>query len=214
MEARMDSPPTEGSFEYDVVVMGGALSGAATATLLLRQNPGIRILILEKSAKLSRRVGEATVEVSAYFMGRVLGLTQYLNESHLAKQGLRFWFTNGEVKTLAEASELWPLYQVRVPSYQMDRAAFDEEVLRRAGIAGAEILRPEKVIEVKLQTGKQQTVTFRNGDGTRTVRERWIVYASEVAAILARKQGWWKRNIEHPPAAAWSMWKGVKDWDS
>src|SRR5207253_9233017 len=86
MEARMDSPPTEGSFEYDVVVMGGALSGAATATLLLRQNPGIRILILEKSAKLSRRVGEATVEVSAYFMGRVLGLTQYLNESHLAKR--------------------------------------------------------------------------------------------------------------------------------
>src|SRR5881227_4509406 len=94
MEAPMDSPRTEGSAEYDVVVMGGALSGAATATLLLRQNPGIRILILEKSAKLSRRVGEATVEVSAYFMGRVLGLTQYLNESHLAKQGLRFWFTD------------------------------------------------------------------------------------------------------------------------
>ncbi len=92
--------------------MGGALSGGATATLLLRQNPGIRILILEKSTKLSRRVGEATVEVSAYFMGRVLGLTQYLNESHLAKQGLRFWFTNDEVKTVAEASELGPLYQV------------------------------------------------------------------------------------------------------
>ena len=90
MEAPMDSPAPEGSVEYNVVVMGGALSGAATATLLLRQNPGIRVLILEKSAKLSRRVGEATVEVSAYFMGRVLGLTQYLNESHLAKQGLRF----------------------------------------------------------------------------------------------------------------------------
>jgi flavin-dependent dehydrogenase len=194
MEARMDSPPTEGSFEYDVVVMGGALSGAATATLLLRQNPGIRVLILEKSTKLSRRVGEATVEVSAYFMGRVLGLTQYLNESHLAKQGLRFWFTNGEVKTLAEASELGPLYQVRVPSYQLDRAAFDEEVLRRAGIAGAEILRPATVIDVQLQPGKEQTVTFRNGDGTRTVRSRWIVDASGVAAILARKQGWWKSN--------------------
>ena len=65
---------------YDVLIMGGALSGGATATLLLRQNPGIRILIVEKSTKLSRRVGEATVEVSAYFMGRVLGLTQYLNE--------------------------------------------------------------------------------------------------------------------------------------
>ncbi|HEU0272969.1 MAG TPA: NAD(P)/FAD-dependent oxidoreductase [Candidatus Udaeobacter sp.] len=199
---------------YDVVIIGGALSGAATAILLLRQNPGIRVLILEKSAKLSRRVGEATVEVSAYFMGRVLGLTQYLNESHLAKQGLRFWFTNGEVKTLADASELGPLYQVRVPSYQLDRAVFDEEVLRRAGIAGAEILRPATVTEVELQAGKEQTITFRNGDGCRSVRSRWIVDASGVAAILARREGWLKTNTEHPTAAAWSRWKGVKDWDS
>ena len=213
MEAHM--PPHSDHVDfYDVVIMGGALSGAATATLLLRQNPGIRVLILEKSTKLSRRVGEATVEVSAYFMGRVLGLTQYLNESHLAKQGLRFWFTNGEVKTLAEASELGPLYQVRVPSYQLDRAAFDEEVLRRAGAAGAEIVRPAPVIDVQLQPGKEQTVTFRNGDRTRTVRSRWIVDASGVAAILARKEGWWKNNAEHPTAAAWSRWKGVKDWDS
>jgi 2-polyprenyl-6-methoxyphenol hydroxylase-like FAD-dependent oxidoreductase len=65
---------------YDVVIIGGALSGGPTATLLQRQNPGIRILILEEATKLSRRVGEATVEISAYFMGRVLGLTQYLGE--------------------------------------------------------------------------------------------------------------------------------------
>src|SRR4029079_12992860 len=97
---------------YDVLIMGGALSGGATATLLLRQNPGIRILILEKSTKLSRRVGEATVEVSAYFMGRVLGLTQYLNESHLAKQGLRFWFTKVEVKTFAEERAISTIYTV------------------------------------------------------------------------------------------------------
>ena len=199
---------------YDVVVIGGALSGGATATLLLRQNPGIRVLILEKSAKLSRRVGEATVEVSAYFMCRVLGMTQYLNESHLNKQGLRFWFTNDEVKTLADASELGPLYQVRVPSYQLDRAAFDEEVLRRAGVAGAHIMRPVTVTDVQLSSGKEQTVTFRNGDGTRTVPSRWIVDASGVAALIARKGGWWKSNTEHPTAAAWSRWRGVKDWDS
>src|ERR1700760_4336859 len=90
--------------QYDVVVIGGALSGAATATLLLRRNPGIRVLIVEKSAKLTRRVGEATVEISAFFMGRVLGMTKYLNESHLVKQGLRFWFKNDDVNNLGEAS--------------------------------------------------------------------------------------------------------------
>src|SRR6202049_1143067 len=150
----MNSTTSENG-NYDVVVIGGALSGGATATLLLQQNPGIRILILEKSAKLSRRVGEATVEVSAYFMGRVLGMTQYLNESHLNKQGLRFWFTNDEVKTLGEASELGPLYQVRVPSYQLDRAAFDEEVLRRATAAGAQLVRPATITDVRLSSGNE-----------------------------------------------------------
>ena len=199
---------------YDVVIMGAALSRGGDCCSPTAAKSGIRVLILEKSTKLGRRVGEATVEVSAYFMGRVLRLTQYLNESHLAKQGLRFWFTNGEVKTLAEASELGPLYQVRVPSYQLDRAAFDEEVLRRAAAAGAEILRPVTINDVQLRSGKEQTVTFRSEDGTRTVRSRWVVDASGVAAILARREGWWKSNTEHPTAAAWSRWKGVKDWDS
>ncbi|MFZ3376032.1 MAG: NAD(P)/FAD-dependent oxidoreductase [Chthoniobacterales bacterium] len=214
MEAQTQNGSAEVADTYDVVIMGGALSGGATATLLLRHNLGIRILILEKSPKLGRRVGEATVEVSAYFMGRVLGLTQYLNESHLAKQGLRFWFTNDDVRSLAEASELGPLYQVRVPSYQLDRAAFDEEVLRRATAAGAQLVRPATITDVQLSSGNDQSVTFRNGDGNKTVRARWIVDASGVAAILARKNGWWVSNTEHPTAAAWSRWKGVKDWDS
>lgn len=198
---------------YDVVVIGGALSGAATATLLLRQNPGLRLLIVEKSAQLTRRVGEATVEVSAYFMGRVLGLTQYLNESHLVKQGLRFWFQNDEVKTLGDASEIGGRYQTRLPSYQLDRAAFDEEVLRRACLAGAKLLRPASVTNVELFPGAEQVITIRHGETNETVRARWIVDASGVAAVLARKQGWWRQNTEHPTAAAWSRWKGVKDWD-
>ena len=121
---------------YDVVVIGGALSGAATATLLLRHNPGIRVLIVEKSAKLGRRVGEATVEVSGYFMCRVLGMTQYLNEIHLVKQGLRFWFKNDEV-TNGRRPANSGRSTVALPSFQLDRSTFDEEVLRRACAAGA-----------------------------------------------------------------------------
>src|SRR5438132_6415917 len=122
----MDSMTSDNASAYDVVVIGGALSGAATATLLLRQNPSLRLLIVEKSAQLTRRVGEATVEVSAYFMGRILGLTQFLNETQLVKQGLRFWFSSDEVTSLGDASEIGGKYQTRLPSYQLDRAAFDE----------------------------------------------------------------------------------------
>ena len=204
----MNAAENQDALFYDVVVIGGALSGAATATLLLRQNSGLRVLIVEKSVQLTRRVGEATVEVNAFFMGRVLGLTQYLNESHLVKQGLRFWFTNDAVKSLDEASELGGHYQVRLPSYQLDRAAFDEEVLRRACAAGAELLRPGTVTKVELSPGGEQAITVRHNEAVKTVRARWIVDASGVAALLARKEGWWRQNAEHPTAAAWSRWKG------
>ncbi len=210
----MDDDADLNSATYDVVVIGGALSGAATATLLLRHNPGIRVLIVEKSEKLGRRVGEATVEVSAFFMCRVLGLTQYLNESHLVKQGLRFWFKNDEVRGVADASELGAKYLARIPSFQLDRSTFDEEVLRRACAAGATLLRPATVGNVRLNPGGEQTLEIKHHGATQTVRARWIVDASGVAALLARKNGWWVSNTEHPTAACWSRWKGVKDWDS
>jgi len=152
--------------------------------------------------------------VSAYFLGRVLGLTQYLNEAHLVKQGLRFYFANAAVESLAEASELGGRYQVRLPSYQLDRATLDEEVLRRAVAAGASLLRPASVSKVELSPGGEQVVTLSRGETTTTVRARWVVDASGVAAMLARKNGWWQPNAEHPTAACWSRWKGVKDWDS
>lgn len=199
---------------YDVIVIGGALSGAATATLLLRNNPGIRVLIIERTETLGRRVGEATVEVSAYFLGRILGLTRYLNEHHLVKQGLRFWFKNDDVRSIGEASEIGPKFQVRLPSYQIDRATLDEEVLRRACAAGASLLRPATVREVTLHEGGRQEVVVQHGEKTLALSARWVVDASGVAAMLARKNGWWVPNAEHPTASAWSRWKGVKDWDS
>jgi flavin-dependent dehydrogenase len=209
----MNSDSNQDTAVYDAVVIGGSLSGAATATLLLRKNPGLKLLIVEKSTHFTRRVGEATVEISAFFLGRILGMTKHLNDSHLVKQGMRFWFANNEVTALNQASELGGRYQVRLPSYQLDRAVFDEEILRRACEAGAKLIRPASVTRVHLSPGGEQTVTFRTGEKSETVRARWVVDASGVAALLARQQGWWRLNTAHPIAAAWGRWKGVKDWD-
>ncbi len=195
---------------YDVAIIGGALAGAATATLLLREQPKLRVLILERSTKFGRRVGEATVEVSGYFLSRVLGLTQYLNESHLVKQGMRFWFAGEQTASLADCSEIGGRYLSRVPAYQVDRSTLDEEVLRRAVALGAQLWRPAAVKRVELQPGGEQTVTLAD---ERTARARWVVDASGVGALLARQEGWWRANEQHPTAAAWARWRGVKDFD-
>ncbi len=156
----MNSAPPEGP-DYDVVISGGALAGAATAILLLNEQPGLRILILEKSTAFGRRVGEATVEVSGYFLCRVLRLTQYLNEAHLVKQGMRFWFTNERTQSLEDCSEIGGKYLSRVPAFQVDRAALDEEVLRRAAELGAEVWRPASVGKITLMAGGRQTVEVK-----------------------------------------------------
>src|SRR6476619_4607352 len=150
--------PEETHSQYDVIVVGGALSGAATAILLLREDPSLKLLIVEKSAAFGRRVGEATVEVSCYFLCRVLGLTRYLNEEHLVKQGMRFWFANAETKALPACTEIGGRYLSRVASFQVDRSTLDEEVLSRAAKAGAKVWRSASVGKVSLRDGGFQTV--------------------------------------------------------
>ena len=160
---------------YDVAIIGGALSGAAAAILLLHERPELKVLILEKSETFGRRVGEATVEVSGYFLGRMLGLTQHLNEAHLVKQGMRFWFYNDQTHSLADCAEVGSRYLARMPAYQVDRAVLDQEVLSRAQAAGAELWRPASVSKVQLAPGGQQLVQVQYQDQTRNISARWLM---------------------------------------
>ena len=200
--------------DWDVIVVGGALSGAATTCLLLRRNPNLRVLILERTDQLKRRVGESTVEISAYFLGRVLGLTDHLLEKHLPKQGMRFWFANAETRALDQCSETGPRYNVRLPGYQVDRAVLDEHVRGIAVKEGAVLHRLVKVRRVQLNSGAAQTVEWDDAQGAlQTATARWVVDASGMSALLGRQEGWLRPNTAHPTATCWSRWSGVCSLD-
>lgn len=190
------------------------MSGAASAIQLLREQPRLRVLIIEKSPVFTRRVGEATVEISTYFLTRCLGLTRYLNEHHLVKQGLRFWFANERAENISQCSEIGPKYLTRLPSFLVDRASLDEEVLRRAVELGAVLWRTATVQKVTLHPGGFQSLTVKYQDRVVEVEGRWVMDASGVTALLARQEGWLRPNEAHPTTSVWSRWKGVKDLDS
>jgi choline dehydrogenase-like flavoprotein len=102
--------------DYDAVIIGGAFSGAATALMIKRQQPNARVLIIEKSAEFDRKVGESRPKVSSCYMTRLLGLTNYLGHHHLAKQGLRMWFSNAPDQQFDDCVEIGAHYQSRLPN--------------------------------------------------------------------------------------------------
>ena len=200
--------------EFDVAIVGGAFSGAATALLIKRRRPGTRILIIEKATVFDRKVGESTTEVSSCFLTKVLGLTSYLGHEQLTKQGLRLWFANRPDQPFDDCVEIGARYQARLPTFQVDRAKLDAHLLELAAQAGCEVWKPAKVSRCDLEGTKGQSLGINVDGEEREVRCRWVVDASGRAAFLARKLGHFRQNTEHPINAVWARFTGLKDWDS
>jgi flavin-dependent dehydrogenase len=201
-------------FDHDVVIIGGAFSGAATALMLKRMHPAARVLIIEKAAEFDRKVGESTTELSSCYMTRLLGLTNYLGHHHLAKQGLRMWFATRADQPFDDCVELGARYQARLPTFQVDRSTLDSHLLDLAVAAGCDLRRPAKVTRFELNGREGQSISVGTEGGEETFRARWLVDASGRASVIARKLGHFKPNTEHPINAVWARFTDVKDWDS
>jgi flavin-dependent dehydrogenase len=220
---------------YDVVILGGAYSGASTAILLRREQPHLRVLIVEKAEKFDEKVGEATTEMSAMFLTRRLAMWQHLENEQLPKEGLRYWFSNDRVTGHANASETGGFIRSTVPAFQLRRDALDEHLLATAVREGAELLRPARALDVTLgefdhkvrvilsredgegspgaAAGDPSTSLGMTAGETREIACSWILDASGRANFLGRKLDLIERNDEHPTAAIWCRWKNVRHID-
>ncbi len=197
---------------FDVVILGGAFSGASAAILLRRDRPDLSVLIVERQTAFDEKVGEATIEMSGMFLTRRLAQWQHLEREHLPKEGLRYWFQNEKVHGHAEASEAGGYLRSTVPSFQLRRDALDEHLLATAVEEGAELLRPARVQDVEL--GRfDHTVTVERDGETERISCRWVLDATGRATLLGKKLGLIERNKDHPTAAVWCRWQDVRHID-
>lgn len=198
---------------HDVIIMGGAFSGASAGLLIKRARPEARVLIIERSVEFDRKVGESTSEVAACFLVQVLRVSQYLHHHQLVKQGLRMWFTTPENDCPGRCTEIGAYYSTRMQTFQLDRALLDEHLLKLAQEAGCELWRPAKVEQIELVEGGLQTITVKRGEESSVVTARWLLDASGKAAVLARKLGHWRKLESHPTNSLWARFRNVGDLD-
>lgn len=202
--------------DYDVVVMGGAFSGAASAVLIKRQFADLRVLVIERTDVFDRKVGESTSEVAGCFLTRVLRMGQHLHISHVPKHGLRMWFHKDGTNAPGRSTELGPAFQARLPTFQINRMRLDTELLAEAERLGCEIVRPATIKDLELGGIGKNSVTFKTEDGERrTVTAGWVIDASGKAAKIAKMRKTWNSNAEaHPTASMWSRFKNVSSLDT
>ncbi|HGG56339.1 MAG TPA: NAD(P)/FAD-dependent oxidoreductase, partial [Nannocystis exedens] len=219
----------------DVAIIGGGLAGNLLARHLRRALPSLSVAVFDRVRKSSLKVGESTVEIASHYLSRRLGLSTYLYENHLPKNGLRFFFdTPKRDASLTEMSELGSHSYPPLPAFQVDRARLEADLWDMNRADGVELYLGVKVTDLEIDErapGKgPRTHTFRalpvpvhdaDGDGNGNgeaeseefnVRCRWLVDASGRARVLPRRLGL-MTPIDHNVAAAWGRFRGVADMD-
>jgi flavin-dependent dehydrogenase len=180
---------------YDVLIIGAGLAGLALARQLLLYTDK-RILLVDRRTEFppaKQKVGEATVQLSAYYYARVLDLEEHLEQAHYLKYNLRFyWKTPGKTNDCYEHySQSYIRKLSNINTYQLDRNKFESEMLR-VNLEKSNFEFGPGCTELKVslaQTGGLHSFSFKVAGSEVSGTTRWVVDTSGRGRFLARQLG-------------------------
>jgi flavin-dependent dehydrogenase len=202
---------------YDVVIIGSGIAGGLLARQLRLTRPDLGVLVLEAASAIEDyKVGESTVEVAANYMVRRLQLGTYLYQHQLPKNGLRFFFDSPDRDLpLPRMSEIGSDHLPFHPSFQLERARLERDLVAMNVASGAEVELGAKVVDLAIDGGGRHRVVYEQGGERREVGCRWVCDASGRRHVLLRKLGVKvHKETRLNTAAAWGRYRGVAGLDA
>ncbi len=181
---------------YDVVICGSGLAGLSLARQLKLKMPDLSIAMIDRLAsplpEASFKVGESTVEVGAFYLANVLQLTDYLEEHHLHKFGLRYFF--GDTRGAFHKRPELGLSEYHLPnSYQIDRGKFENDLRQLNTDVGIDLFENCSVKDINLASEPQQlhqvVYTQRDSKTTQVIKARWAIDSMGRRRFLQQKLG-------------------------
>jgi flavin-dependent dehydrogenase len=185
---------------YDVIVLGGGPTGSTTANLLAQD--GHRVLVLEREVFPRFHIGESLLPCDLAVFER-LGVSFDGHERHLYKSGAEFYDEARGRHTIYPFHDA--LTGTATHAFQVERATFDHQLLRRAAEVGAEVLEGREVVDVAL--GDDEVVVRTRKE---TFRGRYLVDATGQDSFLARRHHTRKKIDEFGLAAVFRHFASLK----
>jgi flavin-dependent dehydrogenase len=192
---------------YDAIVIGGGPGGSCAATRLSLS--GRSVLVLEKEHFPRFHIGESLLPYNTGIFDE-LGLSEKLAaEGFPLKQGAQFFLGNGSKGT---AFVFKQGRFTRFPdALQVERARFDEILLRHAGEKGAEV---HEGAEVERYDSDADGVSVLLKDGRR-FQGRFLIDASGRGNLTGTQEGLKVVNPRLKKLAVFGHFEGVRlDHDS
>ncbi len=204
--------------EVDVAIIGGGPGGSTAGSFLRKYGPDLRVAIFERERFPREHVGESQLppisavldEMGCYEAIESAGFPIKIGATYRWGSSTKLW--DFEFMPLAEyKEEPRPRRfagQASRLAFQVDRAVYDDILLKHAESLGCEVLQETAVLEV-LRDG--DTVRgLRLADG-RTVQARHYVDASGGTGILRRAMG---VEVDAPTklrnVAFWDYWENAE----
>lgn len=145
--------------KYDTIIIGGGPAGSTAATLIAQH--GCRVLLLERDAEPSFKIGESLIPAT-YWTFKRLDMLEKLRLSHFPQKfSVQFFTRTGKATNPFYFFETNP--HESAVTWQVLRSEFDQMLLENATEKGVEVRRGVSVRKVLFEGDKAVGVVSQNG---------------------------------------------------